>query len=304
MVLHATTTSFNLQQYLDSKKTIVEKALDNSLHSTTPNTDKIISSMKYSLMAGGKRIRPILCLAACEMFGGNDAMAMPTAVALEMIHTMSLIHDDLPAMDNDDLRRGKPTNHVLYGEDIAILAGDALLSTSFEHVARETKNVPAERLVEVLRRLGTSVGAVGLAGGQVMDLECENKAGVTLKDLEWIHLHKTAALLKVSVSAGAILAGASAADVAACEVYAEKIGLAFQIADDILDCTATSEELGKTAGKDMDVNKTTYVKLLGLEESKKEAQRIVNEAKAAVSVYGAKAAPLLGIADYIVARKN
>jgi geranylgeranyl diphosphate synthase type II len=255
-------------------------------------------------MAGGKRIRPVLCLAACEMFGGNDNIAMPTAVALEMIHTMSLIHDDLPAMDDDDLRRGKPTNHVLYGEDVAILAGDALLSTSFEHVAAHTKGVPAERVVEVLRRLGTSVGAYGLAGGQVMDLECENKEGVTLKDLEWIHMHKTAALLKVSVAAGAILAGASKQDVTNCEIYAEKIGLAFQIADDILDVTATSEELGKTAGKDEDTNKTTYVKLLGLEQSKKEADRIVAEAKLALSSYGDRAAPLLAIADYIVARKN
>jgi geranylgeranyl diphosphate synthase, type II len=183
---------------LESKKVLVEDALDKSLTATHPNVEKIISSMKYSLMAGGKRIRPILCLAACEMFGGSDKVAMPTAVALEMIHTMSLIHDDLPAMDNDDMRRGKPTNHVLYGEDIAILAGDALLSTSFEHVARETKGVPAERVVEVLARLGTCVGAYGLAGGQVMDLECENKEGVTVQDLEWIHRHKTGALLKVS----------------------------------------------------------------------------------------------------------
>jgi len=284
---------------------LVERALDQSLESKSRNVDKIIESMKYSLMAGGKRIRPILCLASCEMFGGNDAMAMPTAVALEMIHTMSLIHDDLPAMDDDDLRRGKPTNHVLYGEDVAILAGDALLSTSFEHVAAYTpKSVPAERTVDVLRRLGTSVGAYGLAGGQVMDLECETKAGVSLKDLEWIHLHKTAALLKVSVAAGAILAGATKEDVDNCEVYAEKIGLAFQIADDILDVTATSEELGKTAGKDQDTNKTTYVKLLGLEQSKKEADRIVLEAKQALQKYGDKAAPLLAIADYIVARKN
>jgi geranylgeranyl diphosphate synthase type II len=133
------------------------------------------------------------------MFGGNDDIAMPSAVAVEMIHTMSLIHDDLPAMDNDDLRRGKPTNHVLYGEDIAILAGDALLSESFEHVARETKGVPAERVVEVLRRLGHAVGPYGLAGGQVMDLDCEKKQGVTLQDLEWIHNHKTGALLKVNV---------------------------------------------------------------------------------------------------------
>jgi geranylgeranyl diphosphate synthase type II len=302
--LSSTAVKFDLARYLDTKKNVVEKALDSSLSATSPNVEKIIESMKYSLMAGGKRIRPILCLASCEMFGGTEAMAMPTAVALEMIHTMSLIHDDLPAMDDDDLRRGKPTNHVLYGEDVAILAGDALLSTSFEHVAAHTQGVPAERVVDVLRRLGTSVGAYGLAGGQVMDLACENKEGVTLKDLEWIHMHKTAALLKVSVAAGAILAGASKEDVANCELYAEKIGLAFQIADDILDVTATSEELGKTAGKDEDTNKTTYVKLLGLEQSKKEADRIVAEAKQALAKYGDKAAPLLGIADYIVARKN
>ena len=155
--------------------------------------------MKYSLMAGGKRIRPILCMAACEMFNGDENIAMPTAVALEMIHTMSLIHDDLPSMDNDVLRRGKPTNHVLYGEDVAILAGDALLSTSFEYVATHTDGVPAERVVEILRRLGKAVGPHGLAGGQVKDLECENKEGVTLAELEWIHMHKTASLLRVSV---------------------------------------------------------------------------------------------------------
>lgn len=304
MTSTSTHINFDLNKYLSTKKEKVENALDKSLAATNPNVDKIIESMRYSLMAGGKRIRPILCLAACEMFGGNDDISMPTAVALEMIHTMSLIHDDLPAMDDDALRRGKPTNHVLYGEDVAILAGDALLSTSFEHVARETKNVPAERIVDVLRRLGTSVGAYGLAGGQVMDLECENRSGVTVKDLEWIHLHKTAALLKVSVAAGAVLAGAKASDIAACELYAEKIGLAFQIADDILDVTSTSEQLGKTAGKDEEVNKTTYVKLWGLEQSKIEAQRIVDEAKSALAPFGDKAIPLLHIADYIIGRKN
>jgi len=300
----STATAFSLKNYLEEKAVVVNKALDESLTARNKRVEKIIESMKYSLMAGGKRIRPILCLAACEMFGGNDEIAMPTAVALEMIHTMSLIHDDLPSMDNDDLRRGKPTNHVLYGEDVAILAGDALLSTSFEHVARETKGVPAERVVEVLRRLGESVGAYGLAGGQVMDLECENKEGVTVEDLEWIHMHKTAALLKVSVSSGAILAGASEEDVKNCDIFAEKIGLAFQIADDILDVTATSADLGKTAGKDEDSNKTTYVKLLGLEQSKVEAQRLVDEAKGALAKYGDRAIPLQNLADFIVARKN
>lgn len=187
-----------LHRYLGEKKEAVEKALDESLVITSPEVKKITESMRYSLMAGGKRIRPIMCIAACEMAGGTMEQAMPTAVALEMIHTMSLIHDDLPSMDNDSLRRGKPTNHVIYGEDVAILAGDALLSTAFEHVAKHTKNVPADRIVDVISRLGASVGATGLAGGQVMDLECEGKQGVTLKDLTWIHTHKTAALLKVS----------------------------------------------------------------------------------------------------------
>ena len=261
---------FDIATYLEARKVIVEKALDESLPVMHENAREITESMRYSLMAGGKRIRPALCLAAAELFGGQAAIAaaMPTAVALEMIHTMSLIHDDLPAMDNDDLRRGKPTNHVLYGEPLAILAGDALLSTSFEHVAAHTKGVPAERVVDVLRRLGTCVGAVGLAGGQAMDIKCEADPNVSLDDLTWIHTHKTAALLQASVACGAILGGASAADVRALETYALKIGLAFQVADDILDVTATSEELGKTAGKDLTMDKTTYPKLLGLEKSK------------------------------------
>ncbi len=196
----STPVAFDLLKYLKEMKIMVEIALDASLQSSGPHDDKIIESMRYSLLAGGKRIRPILCLAACEMFQGKMEMAMPIAVALEMIHTMSLIHDDLPSMDNDELRRGKPTNHVLYGEDIAILAGDALLAKAFEHVATETNGLPAQRSVDILCRLGTAAGVHGLAGGQVKDLECENKEGVTLSELEWIHLHKTAALLKVQAS--------------------------------------------------------------------------------------------------------
>ena len=198
-----------LHSYLKEKKAKVEAALEVALSAASPRVDKIIESMKYSLMAGGKRIRPILCLAACEMFGGSERSCMAVAVAIEMIHTMSLIHDDLPVMDNDDLRRGKPTNHVLYGEDVAILAGDALLSTSFEHVATHTTGVPAERVVEILRRLGTSVGPNGLAGGQVMDLECENRNDVSLEELEWIHMHKTASLLRVGSCAARTFADAS-----------------------------------------------------------------------------------------------
>ena len=193
---------------------------------------------------------------------------------------------------------------MIYGEDVAILAGDALLSTSFEHVARETKGVPAEKIVDVVVRLGKCVGPVGLAGGQVMDLECEGKEGVTLDDLRWIHTHKTATLLQASVACGAILGGANADEVAACELFALNIGLAFQVADDILDVTASSEDLGKTAGKDENTDKTTYPKLLGLDGSRAEAQRLIDEAKECLAPFGEKAAPLLAIADFIISRKN
>jgi len=300
----AAASSFDLGTYMEEKRVLTESILDASLVSTVPQTDLIVESMRYSLMAGGKRVRPMLCFAATEMFGGSLDAAKPAAVALEMIHTMSLIHDDLPAMDNDDLRRGKPTNHVLYGDDVAILAGDAMLSESFAHVARCTAGVPAERVVRVLRILGDSVGALGLAGGQVLDLKSEGKADVDMETLTWIHTHKTAALLKAAVSCGAVLAGANDADIARCEEYALKIGLAFQVADDILDVEASSEELGKTAGKDEAVDKTTYPKLLGLERSKEVARELVAEAKAALAPYGEAAAPLNGLADYIIARKN
>jgi len=301
-----TTTRFDLEAYLLSKKTPIEEALQASVVCIEPQTEKICESMLYSLMAGGKRIRPVLCLAAAEMFGGTYEQAMPAAVSLEMIHTMSLIHDDLPSMDNDDLRRGKPTNHVVYGEDVAILAGDALLSDSFKHVAENTKNVDPERILEVVIRLGRSVGPKGLAGGQVMDLECEGKSSdeVTLDDLKWIHTHKTATLLQVAVASGAILAGATPEEVKACEKFALNIGLAFQVADDILDVTASTEDLGKTAGKDEDTDKTTYPKLLGLDGAKAEAKRLIEEAKSSLEPFGERAVPLMAIADYIIDRKN
>jgi len=300
----AVATAFDLKSYMEEKRLLTEAALDASLAPTCQENELIVESMKYSLMAGGKRVRPMLCFAATEMFGGTIEAACPTAVALEMIHTMSLIHDDLPAMDNDDFRRGKPTNHKLYGDDVAILAGDALLSEAFHHVASETAGVPAERVVKVLAALGQSVGAVGLAGGQVLDLKSEGKSDVGMDTLTWIHTHKTAALLKAAVSCGAILAGANDEQVKQCEIYALKIGLAFQVADDILDVTASTEELGKTAGKDLDADKTTYPKLLGLDRSKKVAQELVDEAKQALEEFGPAAAPLNGLADYIIARSN
>eukprot|EP00466_Bigelowiella_natans_P016548 jgi/Bigna1/53420/estExt_Genewise1Plus.C_190127 len=285
---------------------VVDAALESSIKSGCKETDKICEAMRYSLMAGGKRIRPVLTIAACEMFGGRkqeDCMA--AAVATEMIHTMSLIHDDLPSMDNDDLRRGMPTSHVKYGEDIAILAGDALLSESFAHMAKETpKSIPAERIVKVIQILGDAVGPVGLAGGQVMDLDCEGKSGVTQDELQWIHRHKTGALLRAAVASGAVIGGATPEQVESCITYAEKIGLAFQVADDILDCTASAEELGKTAGKDEATDKTTYVKLLGLDGARQEAKRLAAEAVGALEPFGEKADVLRVLAGYIVNRGN
>mmetsp|Transcript_10778 Transcript_10778/g.29763 ORF Transcript_10778/g.29763 Transcript_10778/m.29763 type:complete len:339 (-) Transcript_10778:2029-3045(-) len=298
-------TKFDLQQYFAEKLPEVEQALEDSFTSPEPETDKIVESMKYSLMAGGKRIRPILCLAACEMFAGSDyKKAMHAAVSLEMIHTMSLIHDDLPSMDNDDLRRGKPTNHVIYGEEVAILAGDALLSQSFQNVAEKTTDVDPSRVLDVVIRLGRSVGPKGLAGGQVKDLECEGKGEATLDELRWIHTHKTATLLEVAVASGAILGGATPEEVSACEQFALNIGLAFQVADDILDVTQSTEELGKTAGKDIDADKTTYPKLLGLDGARAEAERLVALSKESLAPFGDRAEPLLALADFIIDRKN
>jgi len=291
--------AFDFAAYLEAARLRVEAALDGSLAAERP--ESLREAMRYSLLAGGKRLRPILCLAAFELAGGEGDLALPTAVALEMIHTMSLIHDDLPAMDNDDLRRGRPTNHKMFGEANAILAGDALLTRAFEMVALRSPGVSAERLLQVVGELSLSSGAPGLVGGQVVDLESEGKS-VDLETLEYIHLHKTGALLRACVISGALVAGADATLQAALHTYARGIGLAFQIIDDILDVTASSDVLGKTAGKDLTADKTTYPKLLGLEESRRRADGLVAEAKAALEPWRDRAAPLLALADYITSR--
>lgn len=316
--------NFDLKGYLTKRATEVEAALDSSLPVVYP--EKIYEAMRYSLMAGGKRLRPILCLATCEMLGGTARLAMPTACALEMVHTMSLIHDDLPAMDNDDYRRGQLTNHKVYGEDVAVLAGDALLTYAFEYVATQTpqdqppqnqptqdqtsqealskKNATApQQILKVVALLGKAVGAEGLVGGQIVDLDSEGKA-IDEETLTFIHMHKTAALLEVSVTTGAILAGASQTVIDKLSRYAQRIGLAFQIVDDVLDITATSEELGKSAGKDVAVQKATYPRLWGLEASKQKAQQLVEEANAELAEFGEGALPLMAIAQYITARTH
>lgn len=294
--------AFDLSTYLKKRQAEVEAALDNSLPLSYP--EKIYEAMRYSLLAGGKRLRPILCLATCELAGGTMEMALPTACALEMIHTMSLIHDDLPAMDNDDYRRGKLTNHKVYGEDIAILAGDGLLAYAFEYVATQTQNVPPGRVLQVIARLGNAVGATGLVGGQAVDLESEGKLDIQEETLNYIHTHKTGALLEACVVCGGILAGASDTELERLSRYAQNIGLAFQIVDDILDITSTQEQLGKTAGKDLVAQKATYPSLWGLEASKARASQLVDAACAQLEPFGEKAQVLKAIATYITTRTN
>ncbi|MGA1623244.1 MAG: geranylgeranyl diphosphate synthase CrtE [Synechocystis sp.] len=302
MVAQQTLTEFDLAHYLQEKKGLVEVALDQSLAIARP--EKIYEAMRYSLLAGGKRLRPILCIAACELCGGDQALAMPTACALEMIHTMSLIHDDLPAMDNDDFRRGKPTNHKVYGDDIAILAGDGLLAYAFEFAVTQTPQADPQAMLQVVARLGRTVGAAGLVGGQVLDLESEGRTDITPETLSFIHTHKTGALLEASVLTGAILAGASQDTQQRLSRYAQNIGLAFQIIDDILDITATQEELGKTAGKDIKAQKATYPSLLGIEASRQQAQGLIDDAIEALRPFGPAALPLTAIATYIIERRS
>ncbi|MCC5602648.1 geranylgeranyl diphosphate synthase CrtE [Nostoc favosum] len=295
--------TFNLAAYLKERQKLCDTVLDQAIPIIYP--EKIYEAMRYSLLAGGKRVRPILCLATCEMIGGTIEMAMPTACAVEMMHTMSLIHDDLPAMDNDDYRRGKLTNHKVYGEDVAILAGDGLLALAFEFVAIQTpQSVNRELVLQVIARLGRALGAAGLVGGQVVDLESEGKSDISLETLNFIHQHKTAALLEACVVCGGIIAGASSEDVQRLTRYAQNIGLAFQIIDDILDITSTQEQLGKTAGKDQKAQKVTYPSLWGLEESRSKAQELVKAACAELEPFGERAKSLQAIAHFIISRNN
>jgi geranylgeranyl diphosphate synthase, type II len=293
-----TVQTFDLMNYLQSRQALIEENLERFVPVLYPV--RLYESMRYSLLAGGKRLRPVLCLATCELAGGTTDMAMPTACALEMIHTMSLIHDDLPSMDNDDYRRGLPTNHKIYGEAMAILAGDALLAYAFQVIA-ETEAVSAQRVLEVVRRLGLAASATGLVGGQVVDIESEGKQ-TALETLQYIHEHKTGALLEISVVSGALLGGASSAQVELLSSYAHKVGLAFQIIDDVLDITATDEQLGKTAGKDLAQAKATYPSFWGIEASKAKAQQLIAEAKATLKPFGEKAVILEHLADFITQR--
>ncbi|RRT33194.1 hypothetical protein B296_00048124, partial [Ensete ventricosum] len=291
----ATAAAFDFKGYMLQKAAAVERALDETVPLAYP--ERVHEAMRYSLLAGGKRIRPVLCLAACEVVGGRDAWAMPAAVAVEMIHTMSLIHDDLPCMDNDDLRRGRPSCHRAFDEPIAVLAGDALVSFAFAHLA--------DPIVRAVGELASCGGAKGLVAGQVADIVATGPgAPASLDQLEFIHLHKTAALMEASVVIGAIVGGASDDQIERLRQYARCIGLLFQVVDDILDVTKSSEELGKTAGKDVASGKTTYPKLLGLERSKEFAERLLKDSKEQLAGFDpTKTAPLLHLADNIAYRQ-
>jgi len=283
-----------------------EAALEAALPPESAWPETIHRAVRYSLFAGGKRIRPVLVLAAGEAVGGARAELAPLACAVEMIHTYSLIHDDLPAMDNDDLRRGKPTSHKVFGEAIAILAGDALLTRAFHLLAE----LPAGASDALVRRrlaasaeLGLACGTTGLIGGQVMDLESEGKA-IDAGALERLHRAKTGALLKASVRGGAILGGASEEELARLTRYAEAIGLAFQVVDDVLDATEDAARLGKTAGKDQAAQKATYVSVHGLERAQQLAATLREDALAALQPLGPRGALLAALAREIVDRHS
>ncbi len=296
----------DLKAYLKEQCALVDAALDRYLPGETELPHSVHKAMRYSVFAGGKRVRPILMLAACQAVGGDAARALPAACAMEMIHTYSLIHDDLPAMDDDDFRRGNPTNHKVFGEAIAILAGDALLTEAFK-LASDPRNAGGcepSALLAVIHEIASCAGSYGMVGGQVIDMESEGRADIDLATVQYIHIHKTGALIKASVVAGALLGGASGARLAAITRYGEAAGLAFQIADDILDIEGTTEEIGKDAGSDQARGKATYPAVMGLAAAKEEARAMMDEALRALDIFGAEADPLREIARYIVQRKN
>lgn len=253
----------------------INTALDKYMKIEYP--EDIFKSMKYTTTLPGKRLRPMMCLEACRIFGGNMEDAMPTACAIEMLHAQSLIHDDLPCMDNDDFRRGKPSNHKVFGEAIATLAGDALLSYGPQVIIENSKNIPAERVLKVLNEYMKAAGVYGIIAGQVADIENEKAKVKDAKTLEYIHTHKTADLFRLALKAGAIIAGADEKALDEMNTFANKFGLAFQIYDDILDEISTFEELGKTVGKDKASDKLTYVSLYGLEKAEKKLNSLFVE---------------------------
>ncbi len=292
--------AFDLPGFLAEKTDAVNAALLRFLPKPTTKPATIHRAMHYSLFAGGKRMRPAVCLAAAAACDGSDAAAMPLACAVECIHTYSLVHDDLPAMDNDDFRRGKPTNHKVFGESIAILAGDALLTQAFE-IAAQAQGWPRYSHRDLILELARAAGSLQLVGGQVADLEAEGQE-VSVAQLRYIHERKTSALLCCSVRLGGMSANCTPAQLQALTDFGYHVGLAFQVIDDILDVTQSSAKLGKTAGKDVTSQKATYPKLVGLEKSRKIAAQLTGKAFAALKIFKGRAVALEALGNFLLHR--
>lgn len=298
-------TDFDLRAYLEKKRADVNRALADILEHESPS-EKLLKAMRYSLMAGGKRLRPILCLAAAEAVGAGELEnVLPAACALEMIHTYSLVHDDLPAMDDDELRRGKPTCHVAFGEATAILAGDALLTLAFELLTRSAadNSGSAERILRVIREISAGAGFCGMIAGQMLDIESEGRT-IRLSELQAMHSCKTGALIEASVTAGAVLGGGSDTQIAGLKEYARNIGLAFQVADDILNVEGDPALMGKAVGTDAGRSKNTYPSLLGMDSSREMASRFTKSALKAIEIFDNRSEPLRAIAQYIIERRR
>lgn len=291
----------NLKAYISAHREKVDRALDRFLPNEKTRPTTIHRAMRYSMFAGGKRLRPILCLAAAEACGGKPSDAMPFAAAIECIHTYSLVHDDLPSMDNDDLRRGRPTCHKAFGDGIAVLTGDALLTVAFEIIAR-AKPTRRYSMTDILREVAVAAGSRKLIAGQVADLEGEG--GRADRDLvRYIHENKTAAILTTSVRLGAMSANADAKKLRSITQFGRALGLAFQVIDDVLDVTQPTEKLGKSAGKDVAAKKATYPAVIGLAKSRAEAKRLTNAAHRSITAFGDEAEPLREIANYLLIRE-
>lgn len=294
----------DLKSYLHEKKAIVDKALEAYFPEPEGPASEVIEAMKYSLFAGGKRLRPILCLAGTEVVGGTETNSLPIACALELIHTYSLIHDDLPIMDDDDFRRGKPTNHKIFGEALALLAGDGLLTEAFHLMAQTplTEQITSHVLLRVIEFISQAAGYRGMVGGQTVDIQSEGK-NLNISLVEFIHTHKTGALITASVTSGAMLGAGNKSEIQAIRNYGQKIGLAFQISDDILDIEGNSETMGKKAGADKQKGKMTYPSIVGLSRSKGIQTELAEAAVKSLREFDHKAEPLRQIARYIIERK-
>ncbi|HBG5277767.1 TPA: polyprenyl synthetase family protein [Clostridioides difficile] len=291
------------KQCLKEKASFVEKVLKEYMPKEEGYQKTVIEAMNYSLSAGGKRLRPILTLEACKIVGGNEDEAIPFAIAIEMIHTYSLIHDDLPALDNDDLRRGRPTNHKVYGEAMGILAGDALLNYAFEvMLAGSINKENPEKYLKAINEIAKGAGIYGMIGGQVVDVESENKQ-IEKEKLDYIHMNKTAAMVVGCMRAGATIGGANSEQMEEITKYAKNIGLSFQIVDDILDIVGDEAKLGKKVGSDIENHKSTYPSLLGLDKSKEIAHNLIDEAKKSIEKLSDDVDFLKGLAEYIIDRE-